>query len=231
MKEDKKLLILIVILLVVCIVAALAALAVFIHTNKVTKDAVTDDFKNQESNTVGQLDDEQEIELNSNELKRIEEILNEEENVRFLYSTYNNIDEVDLYFVFSRPKYLANGDEIKRYEQLTKTEITSPLYKVPREEIENLLTLKFGAEDVKEINKEGLKYLEEEDSYYFINCDDLSLEINCTSGTKKNNEYVVNYETKEDSAFELKGTIKLYIQESDFSYFIISNKVEETDLY
>lgn len=231
MKEDKKLFILIVILLVVCIVAALAVLAVFIHANKVTKNAVTDDFESQVSDTVGQLDDEQEIELNSNELKRIEDILNEEENVRFLYSTYNNIDEVNLYFVFSRPKYSANEDEIKRYEELTNTELTSPLYKVSREEIEDLLTIKFGAEDVKEINKEGLTYLEEEDSYYFINCDDLSLEINCTSGTKNNNEYIVNYETKEDSAYKLKGTIKLYIQESDFAYFIISNKVQETDLY
>ena len=231
MKEDKKLFILIIILLAVCVLAALAVLAVFIHAKNVTKNAVTDDFKNQMSNTLGQLDDEQEIELNSNELKRIEDILNEEENVRFLYSSYNNMNEVNLYFVFSRPKYLASGDEIRRYEELTKTEITSPLYKIPREEIENLLTLKFGAQFVKEINEEDLKYLEEEDSYYFINSDDLSLEIDCISGTRDNDEYIVNYETKEESAFELKGTIKLYIQESDFAYFIISNKVKETNLY
>ena len=227
MKSNNKM-IFIIVMLIVIIVILLSVL--FIQSKILQNNAPSNERQNEITNNI-QEDDDKEVELTSSELRKIEDILNEEENVRFLYSSYTKMSEVDLYYVFSRPKYIANEEEIGRYEELTNTELTSPLYKVSTEEIKNMLTLKFGAEDVKEINKENLTYLEEEDSYYFINSDDMSLEITCTSGTKKNNEYTINYETKEDSSFELKGTVTLNIQDSDSSYFIISNKVEKTNLY
>ena len=228
MKGNNKLILAIAILVVIILILLITF---FVRNRMLQNNAISNANQNEVTNNIQERENDKEEELTIAELSKIENILNQEENIRFLYSSYTKMSEVNLYFVFSRPKYIANENERERYEELTNTELTSPLYKVPTEEIKNILTLKFGAEDVKEINKEDLMYLEEEDSYYFINCDDLSMEITCTSGTKKNNEYVVNYETKEDSGFELKGTIKLYIQESDFAYFIISNKVERTNLY
>lgn len=174
-----------------------------------------------------------EVNLNKIELKEIEDFLNKEENNGFIKSTYNNAKEVDLYYVFSTKEYFADGEETKKYENYSGSVITSPLYKVTQEQVNDVLTNKFGIEGIDNDFNYGdnFEYIEQEDSYYFINCDDLYIESNCTKGTKTNNIYVVNYESKATTGNQIKGTVTLMKQDNVNNWFFVSNKVETTNLY
>lgn len=199
--------------------------------NKVIAGAIADKDEEDVNITFEQASGE--VNLNKIELKEIEEFLNKEENNGFIKSTYNNAKEVDLYYVFSTREYLANDEETKKYENYSKSVITSPLYKVTQEQVNNVLASKFGIEGINSDFNYGdnFEYIEQEDSYYFINCDDLYIELNCISGTKTDNVYVVDYESKETTGSQIEGRVTLMKQSDTNNYFFVSNKVENTNLY
>ncbi len=164
--------------------------------------------------------------LSDAELTQISSFLNQKGNNPFLQSNYSNPSEVDLSYIISSHKYVANDQEVERYEQLTKYEVTTQLYKATTEELKNELISKFGVQFVTNMNTEECKYLKEEDSYYTVCGDDLYVEIVCTSGAKKDNYYTVNFKSKQETGMQIEGTVILAGQDTN-SLFFVSNQVRE----
>lgn len=201
------------------------------------KQNETQEENTNEINTEKQ--EEQEKVLSSNQLKAVEAFLNLKGNNGFILSSYKNISGVNLYYIFATNKYHVESDEeIKKYEKLTNSTVTSGLFKVSTEEIENLLVSKTGAqigdEAIKAIKPNNFTYSQEDDSYYFLNSDDLFIKVKCTSGTKVADTYTVNYESAEETGFSIKGTIVLEKNSSPNNqndWFFVSNEVIETNLH
>ncbi len=206
--KNKK--ILCVVLIVILLIIAIIIFAIFNNTQKSEKQKINTN---------------EETELSKDQLNEIANYLNESDNNGFLLSSYNGPSEIDLYFIISEPKFETTEDEFKEYEQLANEEVTTGLCKVTSEEIKDLLVTKFGTQFVEHMNTANCNYLEQNDSYYTLCGDDLHVDVVCTKGVKKENTYIVDYESKEKTGNYIKGRVIL----TD-GYLFVSNELEETEL-
>ncbi len=204
---------------VAIVVILIIAIIAFVMVNKIQKS----DEQKVHTNVENTESKNEEIELNKEQLGEIANYLNQSDNNGFLLSSYNSPSEIDLYYIISEPKFSVTEEEFTEYEQLASEEVTTGLYKATSEEIKNLLVTKFGAQFVDNMNTENCHYLEQNDSYYTLCGDDLHVDIVCTKGVKKENTYIVDYESKEKTGIYIKGRVTL----AD-GYLFISNELEET---
>ena len=182
------------------------------------------------SSTINNTENENlKTELTSEELTGIANFLNNEENNGFLFTTYNNVKEIEWSPIFLQEKYLCKDNSIdSEYIEVTGIEeITGGIYKVTTSQIREVIKEKTG-EDVTDINSINLNrfiYSSKYDSYYGICTDYIFTLVSCIDGYKEGNLYVINYKGIDDvgSAFFEKGTVKLV--KVNNTYQFVSNEV------
>lgn len=176
-----------------------------------------------------------EKELIASELEEITAFLNKEENNGFVQSNYNNAYEIKLYYIFARKQYyISKEEEIKKYEELTNSEVTTGLFKATKEQIANVIVKKtgeqLGEDQVDRLKVEDFIYSASEEAYYILNSDDLFINLICKNVEKTENTYTVEYESAEKVGFQIKGVVTLTKQEGDKDWLFVSNKITETNL-
>ena len=208
------------------IIILIIAIVVFLSIKSTKSNNKNNDELGKGQNMIDSQNNEESI-LSNIELERIAKFLNKKENNGFLLSSYDDVSEVNLYYIISQPDNETTTQETEKYENLTNQEVTTGLYKMTTEEVKNVLIEKFGAQFITTMNTEECNYIEQEDSYYTLCGDNLYTEIICTSGSKVEDEYTVNFKSKEDTGYKIEGTVILSGQDDSDYWFFISNKVVE----
>lgn len=160
--------------------------------------------------------------LTDSELDYFTNYFNEYDNNGFLQSYYSDIRDIDLsqvlyYGAGYTDTYNLSEDEYILYENSTGYEIFCDITKLTTEQINSLLIKKTGV-SFNEINN-GLDwlFLEEYDAYYFEHGDTNYAPVECLSGYKEDDLYVIQY----DHTYYGSSTVTM--QKKNGNYLFVSN--------
>lgn len=167
-----------------------------------------------------------ERELKEEELKEIVTYFNKREVNGFVMQKYNDVKEIDIGFVlYNNGKEVTDYNEAKTYlksinwdgyEVNTIDDLPTPITKVTKTEVANIMKKYTGMDDLSNLR---WTYLKDYDAYYHMHGDTNYIEIqSCASGKiDKDGNYITTCTSSE-------GTVETKMNKKDNDYIFISNK-------
>lgn len=177
------------------------------------------------------------IEMEKEELNKIEKFLNDIKVNGFVVQLYNSPEEIDLTDVLYNYNAMEGSikvtdeiiNEYKNKKNITDEELPTDIEAVSTSEAQRIFKQYTGIsltnQDVK--NKLGWTYLENLDIHCFMHGDTNAAKVKCLSGKKENNElykitlsFETGYYLGTDN--EIKNTV-LTLKKNGNSYYFVSN--------
>lgn len=168
---------------------------------------------------------EKEESLNEDELSQFSDYLNKTSNIEFVSNLYNDAKEIDLKELTSNGLDISEDLEYEEIRNIIRTEygddkqisLSSKYIKFTKDTLNSLLKEKTGIE-ISDFTNNNLLYSEEKDFYYNTYKEDTDI-VECISGIKKENQYIIKYRVGEGDLNIRQVTLK----KQDNIYVFASN--------
>ncbi len=179
-------------------------------------------------------------ELNEEELKDIENFLNNEENNGFIQGNYSKIEDIsDLqwdWILISASQKIGDTSNtaMQEYSQLKNGEVfDTPVYKYKSEELINFIKEKtekqYTVDKLQSVLPEDIVWSENEEYCYLSTGEAGYNQATDLSGYKKSNKYVINgkyYNPQYNESGEETSTFTVTMQKADTGYIFVSNEMK-----
>ena len=179
-------------------------------------------------------------ELNEDELKDIEEFLNNEENNGFIQGNYSKIEDIsDLqwnWILIGASQKIADTSNttIQEYRKLKNGDVLdTPVYRYKSEELVNFIQEKTGkqytVEKLKSILPEDIIWSENEEYCYLSTGEAGYNQVTDLSGEKQANKYIINgkyYNSNYDENGDEITSFTVTLQKTNVGYVFISNEMK-----
>lgn len=189
-----------------------------------------------EGNTVS--DEKQE--LNEDELKDVEEFINNEENNGFIQGNYSKIEDIsDLqwnWILINASQKIGDTSNtaMQEYSQLKNGEVfDTPVYKYKSDELINFIKEKtekqYTVDKLQSVLPEDIVWSENEEYCYLSTGEAGYNQATDLSGYKKSNKYVINgkyYNPQYNENGEEVSTFTVTMQKADTGYIFVSNEMK-----
>ncbi len=179
-------------------------------------------------------------ELNEEELKDIEEFLNNEENNGFIQGNYSKIEDIsDLqwnWILISASQKIGDTSNTAKqeYSQLKNGDaFDTPVYKYKSDELINFIKEKtekqYTVDKLQSVLPEDIVWSENEEYCYLSTGEAGYNQATDLSGYKKSNKYVINgkyYNPQYNENGEEVSTFTVTMQKADTGYIFVSNEMK-----
>lgn len=236
------------IVIIIVLIIGIGALAYELVDTKQNNDKEIEDLQNRvntlstnmknaskEENTVSN----EKQELNEDELKDIEEFLNNEENNGFIQGNYSKIEDInDLqwnWILISASQKIGDTSNtaMQEYSKLKNGDVfDTPVYKYKSDELINFMKEKTGkqytVDKLQSILPEDIVWSENEEYCYLSTGEAGYNQATDLSGYKQSNKYVINgkyYNPQYNENGEEISSFTVTMQKTDTGYIFVSNEM------